>query len=106
MTESLTVKQVEYADYRDDLRRFRMSQHVRAAAAVALSVNSVFVLLDWLVFPEYFLPFLTLRLAMSAVLAWVFLVASTRRPQLGAWTICLTLAAGMVAMIFVDGPTS
>ena len=106
MAESSPVKQSEYADYREDLRRLRMSQHVRVAAAVALSVNAVFVLLDWFVFPEYFLPFLTLRLAMSVVLVWVLFVASTRRPQLGAWTVCLTLAAGMVTMIFVDGPTS
>ena len=101
MAESSPVEQSEYADYREDLRRLRMSQHVRVAAAVAFSINAVFVLLDWFIFPEYFLPFLTLRLAMSVVLVWVLVVASTRRPQLGAWTVCLTLAAGMVTMIFI-----
>ena len=101
-----TAKKIEYSNYRDDLRRLRMSQHVRVAAVVGLSVNGVFVLLDWLIFPRYFLPFLALRLAMSAVLAWVLSIASNRWPQLGSWTVCLTLAAGMVTMIFADVPTS
>ena len=106
MAESATLETIGYDEYRDDLRRFRMTQHVRVAAAVALSVNAIFVILDRLVFPEYFLPFFFLRVGMSAGLAWVFLVASVRQPQLGAWVICFTLAAGMVTMIFVDGPTS
>ena len=95
-----------YADYRQELLQTRMEQYVRVAAAVAFAINALFVALDWLLFREVFPRFLLLRAGMAAVLLWVFVRESGMRPRFGEWLICGSLGAGMLSMIFADGPSS
>jgi signal transduction histidine kinase len=95
-----------YLDYRNDLLGERVRHHIRVAAAVGFSVNAVFVLLDWLLFSSHFGWFLLLRLAMAAILTGIYRKRWSVGPLMGEWLICLTLAGGMLAMIYFDGPTS
>lgn len=95
-----------YFAYRANLLETRVAQHIRVASAVGFAINAAFVVLDLLVFPERFRLFASLRLAMGVALALVFSLHRRLGARLSEWTICLSLAVGMLAMIAVDGPAS
>lgn len=74
-----------------------------SACAVISVINFLFIGLDWIVFPEVFVPFLISRGIVFAVCAAVAFGTRQRFPRASAWVV--TLAAGWLILALVAQDT-
>ena len=70
-------------------------------AAVGFVINAIFVALDWAVYSKDFAFFLTVRCLLAATLLAIYARFSKTRARASQYLICLSLAAGMISMIYV-----
>ena len=70
-------------------------------SAVGFVINATFIGLDWTVYSKDFALFLTVRCLLATILLTIYLKFSKTSAQLSQYLICLSLAAGMLAMIYV-----
>ncbi|HXK22973.1 MAG TPA: histidine kinase dimerization/phospho-acceptor domain-containing protein, partial [Myxococcota bacterium] len=78
-----------------------MPHHVRMGAAVGFVINAIFVALDWAVYSKDFPFFLTVRGLLAATLLAIYARFSRTRARTSQYLICLSLAAGMISMIYI-----
>jgi signal transduction histidine kinase len=81
----------------------RLPGYTRLGAGIAFAINTAFVGLDYVSYPENFGFFLGLRLALNTLFLGIYFLGSDRFPRLAIWSICLSLGAVMLAMIFATG---
>jgi signal transduction histidine kinase len=91
-----------FSAYRREFVASQLPGYARLGAGVAFAINSAFMLLDYVSFPEQFQLFVTMRLGLNALFVGAFF-ASERAPRIAAWSICLALGAAMLSMIFATG---
>lgn len=92
-----------YRAYREAFRRERMPAHVRMGAAIAFAINTGFSFLDYVAYPESWLPFLLLRLGLNALFLLVYFRTANGHPGRSQIAICLSLAGAMLMMINETG---
>jgi len=103
MTAALTDPLEVFHAYRREFLTARLPGYARLGAGVAFGINTSFVALDYVAFPEHFQLFLALRLGLNAVFAAIYFFANERFPRVSSWSICLSLGAAMLCMIFATG---
>ncbi len=91
-----------FAAYRSEFLASQLPGYARLGSGVAFGINTAFMALDYVSFPEHFQFFLVMRLGLNALFVGTFF-ASTRYPRVSAWSICLSLGAVMLTMIFTTG---
>ena len=91
-----------FAAYRSEFVASQLPGYARLGASVAFVINSAFMTLDYVSFPEHFQVFLSMRLGLNVLFAAMFF-ASDHYPRLAAWSICLSLGVAMLMMIFNTG---
>ena len=95
-------KQEIYAAYRAEAESELLPKAVRFGASAFFLVSTVFILLDWLAFPDQFSVFLPSRLAVNVGLAWIWARASDSHPVFSAYAISF---AGGSLLLLVTGAT-
>ena len=98
-----TASQSRFEAYRREFRGERLPGYARLGAAVAFAINTAFVALDWLSYPEHFELFSGLRVVLNVLFAGVYFFGSEAAPRLSIWSVCLALGGAMLAMIFATG---
>ncbi len=102
MATAQTDSSALFSAYRREFLTARLPGYARLGVGVAFGINTAFMALDYVSFPEQFRLFLALRLGLSALFGGIYF-ASDRFPRASAWSICLSLGAAMLAMIFATG---
>lgn len=102
MASAQTDSSALFRAYRCEFLTARMPGYTRLGAGVAFGINTAFMALDYFSFPEHFRLFLVLRLGLNALFGASYL-ASERFPRVSAWSICMSLGAAMLMMIFATG---
>jgi len=102
MDSTLRADSKLFAAYRSEFLASQLPGYARLGSGVAFGINTAFMALDYVSYPEHFQFFLAMRLGLNALFVGAFF-ASTRYPRLAAWSICLSLGAGMLTMIFTTG---
>ncbi len=92
-----------YDEYVEDLRMHRMSEAVRTAALVVLTLNLAFAGLDWFAFPEKFAGFLGARMALNGVLGVLYFWAARRFPIESQTVLCMATGALLLWVIYGAG---
>ena len=90
------------AAYRGEFVVSQLPGYARLGSGVAFAINTAFMTLDFVSFPEHFKLFVAMRLGLNALFVGTFF-ASDRYPRPAAWSICLALGAAMLVMIFATG---
>jgi signal transduction histidine kinase len=91
-----------FAAYRRELETREIPAGARTASVLAFLINSGFMLLDYVSFPEHFEFFLAMRLGLSAVFVATYFAAA-KYPRASTWSICISLGIVMLTMIFTTG---
>jgi len=91
-----------FAAYRRELQTREIPAGARTASVLAFLINSGFMLLDFISFPEHFGFFLSMRLGLSAIFVATYFTA-TKYPRASTWSICISLGIVMLTMIFETG---
>jgi signal transduction histidine kinase len=102
MSSLLQNPSAQFAAYRKAFVATELPGYARLGAGVALAINTAFMVLDYVSYPEHFALFFAMRLGLSAFFVGSYL-ASERHPRVAAWSICLSLGAAMLVMIFTTG---
>ena len=89
--------------YQREFQAERLPGYARLGAGIAFAINTAFVGLDYLSYPDHFEHFLGLRLLLNGLFVGVYVYGSEHAPRASIWSICLALGAAMLAMIFATG---
>jgi signal transduction histidine kinase len=93
--------------YREELRSGRISQFVRTGAFVVFAINTAFIALDYVVYPERFAAFLWARGLLNVALGAISLRVAKGRPEVAEVALCLATGAMLLIVIFgTGGPNS
>ena len=107
MEEDTSEIRALWGDYRDELNLVKRGQAVRVGLVVLCVINSVFIALDWWVFPEQFAGFLASRLALNALVGILFFRVSYSSPVAAEVVGCLGAGAMLLTVIYgTGGPAS
>jgi hypothetical protein len=90
-----------YAEYREAIEGEPLTRALKIAVVVVFVIQSVFILVDWLFYPELFTRFLPVRLALNAVLAVIYLRTSRTHPLASTYATCF--AGGGMLLTVVHG---
>ncbi len=88
-----------YEAYRSELARDRLVRSNRAAGAVVIILNSAFIILDWLAYPELFERFFVLRMVLNLILGVLLLRFVKQRPVFSSIAGCLAIGGALLAVI-------
>jgi signal transduction histidine kinase len=102
VTSALRDESALFAAYRREFVAEKLPGYAKLGSGVAFAINTAFMSLDYVSFPEHFQFFAAMRLGMNALFVGTYF-ASDRFPRVAAWSICLSLGAAMLAMIFATG---
>ena len=87
-----------YAEYRREIEGEPLAKAVRTGSFVAFAVQTVFILVDLLFFPESFSRFLAVRLSLNLILGFVYFHGSYKFPLVSAF-IGILAAGGMLLAV-------
>jgi hypothetical protein len=79
----------------------RLYAGVRLFCALCIAINTVFIAVDYFIFPERFNIFLLVRLALNATLAFCFFAVSAKNSLSLKW-VCL-ISTGLMLTVVVNG---
>jgi len=88
-----------YRAYRTELESDRLVRATRTTALVVIALFTSFIALDRIAYPEHFKQFLSVRLTVNIVLAAIYLRFARSHPLQSAIVGCLTIGAGLLAVI-------
>jgi len=103
MRSALSKLDSDLEAYQREFQADRLPGYARLGAGIALAINTAFVGLDYVSYPDQFGLFVGLRLALNALFLGVYLYGSEHAPRASIWSIGLALGAAMLAMIFATG---
>ena len=92
--------------YRAEVGGETMTRSVKTTMGVVFVLNTVFLPLDHLAFPQHAALFIGTRLALDVVLAIVFFRTAVRRPTGSAIASVLAMGAMLLTMVAADGGVS
>jgi signal transduction histidine kinase len=90
-----------YAEYREEIEREPLSRALYRAVIVLFVINTVFVAVDWIVYPERFSAFLPVRIVLDLVLAGIYAFSVRKYPV--ASTLATSAAGGWMLLTVVSG---
>jgi signal transduction histidine kinase len=96
----------DWAGYRLELHAGRITWFVRTGAFVVFAINTAFIGLDYVVYPQHFSGFLVARAALNAALVWIFLRLSKSAPEASEIALCLATGAMLLIVIHGSGPST
>jgi len=94
-----------YQEYRRELELDLLPRSLRTGTLVLFVIQTVFILVDYLMFPEQFSRFLPVRLALDAVLIFIYFWTSYTRPVTSGFLVCCSGAAMLLAVTHGTGGT-
>lgn len=89
-----------YRRYRADVEGDRMVRSTRTGVAIVALLSTLFIPLDWLVFPGQFGLMLTFRLACNVAMGVIFFRTAQTRPVASAIVGCM--AAGLMLLGVIE----
>ena len=92
--------------YKRELEQLVLPPHVRTAAAVTFGINIVFTALDRYAFPSQFALMLAIRLALDAVLLFVFASGYKAYPRVSQWGVALSTGLMLLTVVYGTGAPS
>jgi signal transduction histidine kinase len=90
-----------YASYRREIESQPLAKALYRAVIVLFVINSAFIAVDWLVYPERFAAFLSVRIVLDAVLLFLYFATVRRFPV--ASTLATSAAGGWMLFTVVSG---
>ncbi len=90
-----------YAEYRRGIERERLPRSLLTGVYVLFVIQTVFIFVDWLVYPETFWRFLPVRLALNVVLGIIYFFTARTHPLASAFAACL--AGGAMLLMVTQG---
>jgi signal transduction histidine kinase len=94
-------EKILYEEYREEIEGEPLAKALRTGSFVLFVIQTVFILVDLLFFPESFSRFLPVRLALNLVLAFVYFHGSYRFPLIS--TFVGILAGGGMLLAVTQG---
>jgi signal transduction histidine kinase len=95
-----------YPAYRTEVEGARMTRSLRGGVTIVALLNTCFIPLDWIVFPEHFVGMLGFRLFCNAVMAIAFFRTSFSHPLASSVAGCLAVGLMLLSVIHAaGGPT-
>lgn len=92
----------KYREYRDALGHTRMATATRSAIIMGVVIQNLFLILDYLTYPEQFRDFFGIRMVINVGFAACYAAAS-RFPRRAMMGTSYSLGLGMLALIYADG---
>jgi signal transduction histidine kinase len=92
-----------YSEYWVAVGRRRSAEQLRWTSYFVLGLQGVFILLDRVSFPEQFLLFLAMRMAVNAVVLAVLLRWRFLAPRAAEYAVCISVGAEILAMVYATG---
>jgi hypothetical protein len=77
-----------YAEYRRGTETHALARALGRAAFVLFAINTGFVLVDYIIYPEKFLDFLPTRIGLNLVLGVIHLRTRTTHPVASSYGVC------------------
>jgi signal transduction histidine kinase len=90
-----------YREYRRGIEGEPLARSLRIAVIVLFVIQTVFIGVDWLVFPEMFARFLPVRLGLNVVLAVIYFGTAHRYPIASSYATYF--AGGAMLLAVTDG---
>jgi signal transduction histidine kinase len=90
-----------YAAYRDEIESQALARALYRAVIVLFVINSAFIGVDWVVYPERFVSFLPVRLGLDLILGFIWFATVRRFPV--ASTLATSAAGGWMLFTVVSG---
>jgi signal transduction histidine kinase len=84
----------------------RMPRSLRTGIFVLFAIQTAFVAVDYLIYPDRFWLFLPIRIALNALLAVLYLKTSKSHPLAATFATCFAGGAMLLAVIFGTGGAS
>ncbi len=92
-----------YAEYRRDVESAALPRALRTAVFVFFIIQTLFIGVDWLVYPESFGQFLPFRLGLDAVFALIYFRTSDTHPVASTFATCLAGGGMLLTLIYGGG---
>ena len=90
-----------YAEYREEIESEPLSRALYRAVVVLFVINTVFVAVDWIVYPDRFWSFLPIRAGLDGILLCIYALTVKRFPV--ASTLATSAAGGWMLFTVVSG---
>jgi signal transduction histidine kinase len=92
-----------YGDYRAEVEGEPMARALGTGLTVVIGLNTAFVLLDYVVYPQLFLPMLGFRLGCNVLLGWLFARTRHSQPLVAAFIGCMVTGLMLLTVIQAAG---
>jgi signal transduction histidine kinase len=92
-----------YSQYREFVEGEPLIGGLRSAVVVLFVINTGFVLVDWLVYPQKFAEFLRIRIALDVTLGLIFALGSRRYPVASSFATFFAGGAMLFAVVLGTG---
>ena len=92
-----------FAEYRRGVERAELPRALRTAVFVFFVIQTLFIGVDWLVYPESFHRFLPFRLGLDAIFALIYFRTSNTHPLVSTFATCLAGGGMLLTMIYGGG---
>ncbi len=99
-------RQALYSQYRKYVEGVPLIGALRSAVVVLFVINTGFVLVDWLVYPEKLAEFLRVRVALDVTLGLIFAWSSRRYPVASSFATFFAGGAMLFAVVLGTGGAS
>jgi signal transduction histidine kinase len=103
MSAENSAKSAVYSQYRKHVEGAPLIGALRSAVIVLFVINTGFVLVDWLVYPEKLAEFLRIRVALDLTLGLIFVWGSRRHPVASSFATVFAGGAMLFAVVMGTG---
>ncbi len=95
-----------YRRYREETEGVPLIRALKRAVIVLFVINTAFILVDWIVYPDQFWSFIPVRLGLDLVLTLILFWSSESFPVLSAFATSFAGGAMLVAVVLGTGGAS
>ncbi len=92
-----------YAEYRREVESTALPRALRTAVFVFFIIQTLFIGVDWLVYPESFAQFLPFRLSLNIIFALIYFRTSDTHPLASTFATCLAGGGMLLTLIYGGG---
>jgi signal transduction histidine kinase len=103
MTVAAPSKSGLYREYRRAVEGEPLARSLRTAVFVLFVIQSVFILVDWLLYPAQFSQFLPIRMALNLFLGVVYFWSSRKAPLVSSFLTALAGGGMLLAVVHGTG---
>jgi len=106
MSGKEAVDSALYSQYREYVEGAPLIRALRSAVVVLFVINTVFVLVDWIVYPEKLAEFLPVRIGLDVTLGLIYCLGSRRYPVASSFATFFAGGAMLFAVVLGTGGAS